>query len=118
VTTPDRALACLADCRDAEDYFALLEVDYDRRVLEVNRLHILRLFAEHLRPAGEPDPADDGQDPWARQRAALERAYQALVTGTALDHRVFKVLRDHAPGQFVPIQDVSLDDVSTLGGPR
>jgi nitrogenase-stabilizing/protective protein len=118
VTTPDRALACLADCRDAEDYFALLEVDYDRRVLEVNRLHILTLFAQHLQLAEEPDPADDGQQPRATQRAALERAYQALVTGTALDHRLFKVLRERAPGQFVPLQDVSLDDVSTLGGSR
>jgi nitrogenase-stabilizing/protective protein len=96
-------------CRDAEDYFRALDVDYDPRVLAVGRLHVLRLFGQELEriDAASPQP-----DPAARQRlyrAALEQAYQAIVTAGPLEHRVFKVLRDRAPGQFVPLAEVAID---------
>jgi nitrogenase-stabilizing/protective protein len=92
---PAAGLSWYAGCRDAEDWFAALDVPYDPQVLAVGRLHVLRLFGRELRTvdAGAPGAL----------RAALERSYQALVDAGPLDHRVFKVLRDRAPRQFVPV---------------
>jgi nitrogenase-stabilizing/protective protein len=100
VPTTDLA-AQLAQCRDAEDYFAALGVEFDPRVLDVGRLHVMRLFGRELEEIGGADPE--------QLRAALTRSYQALVTGGPLDHRVFKVLSDRAPGQFVPLAEVGIE---------
>ncbi len=88
-------------CHTAEEFFALLDVPYDPRVLNVNRLHILRHFAGQL-----DDLAARGAQSRAACHAALVRSYQAFSTGSALDHRLFKVLRDHAPTAFVPTAEV------------
>lgn len=98
-------------CTDAEDYFALLEVPYDPAVVAVNRLHILKRFSAAVATIGErrgpalaePDPAGRLAD----YRAALAEAYATFVTSSALDHRLFKVLVDHAPDQYdqvVPVE--------------
>lgn len=105
MTSPDPAdrtteLAGLRDCVTAEDYFAFLAVPYDQRVLDINRLHILRHFSAQV-AAGLPPRRQAYRD-------ALLRSYQAFVTGTAMDHRLFKVLRDRAPQAFVPAADVTV----------
>jgi nitrogenase-stabilizing/protective protein len=94
----------LRRCTSAEEYFDLLQVPYDQHVLDVNRLHVLRRFAQEIEslPPSEPGTAPAS----GRYREALDRAYQAFVTGTSLDHRLFKVLRDHAPQAFVPTEQV------------
>ena len=113
MTTPDAAPgagllpgapAFLAGCRDAEDYFRELQVDHDPRVLAVGRLHVLRLFGREARSV-PPDAGPDAQR--AGYRAALERAYAALLDGGPLQHRVFKVLQDRAPVGFVPLAEVT-----------
>lgn len=104
MTTPDRPadrLAAFDRCQSAEEYFALLDVAYDPRVVSVNRLHILRHFAGQLErirqspAAAEPAALDAYRD-------ALTRSYQAFTTATALDHRLFRVLRDRAPRDRAP----------------
>ena len=107
---PAGLAALYPGCRDAEDWFRALDVAYDPRVLDVSRLHVLRLFGrelERLAHGGGPPPAGDALR--AVHRDALERAYQALVTGGPLTHRVFTVLADHAPGRFVPVAEVRTD---------
>ncbi|HEY6795278.1 MAG TPA: nitrogenase-stabilizing/protective protein NifW [Kineosporiaceae bacterium] len=97
----------LAACRDAEDWFRELDVPFDPQVLNVGRLHVMRLFGRELEAL-----TGDGADAGAlreRTRAALRRAYGALVTASPLEHRVFKVLQDRAPGQFVPLSQVHPD---------
>ncbi len=92
----------------AEEYFAALGVAYDPRVLAVSRLHILRHFGaqaaqiaqEHDRDAGA-DYAND-ETVLAAYRRALQSSYDAFTSAGALDHRLFKVLRDHAPLQIEP----------------
>lgn len=103
--------AALADCRDTEDYFRLLGVEYDERALATGRLHVLELFRRELAVLG-PVPVQIGEDvvdtdpALLRCRGALERAYTAFLDGGALRHRVFKVLRDRAPVQFLPDADL------------
>ncbi|MCM3883568.1 nitrogenase-stabilizing/protective protein NifW [Frankia sp. R82] len=109
--TPAERLADFHRCTTAEQYLDLLEVDYDPRVVAVNRLHILRVFGgervKALEAAGG-DQADPGTV-LAAYRAALIRSYESFLTATALDHRVFKVLKDRAPeGSFVPSSEITV----------
>lgn len=110
--TREQPPAGLAACVDAEDYFQLLGVDYEERALAAGRLHILRLFGRELTAAGlEAGLNAAGEVPaeeLPRYRAALERAYATLLDGGPLQHRVFKVLADRAPGQFVPDTEIEI----------
>ncbi|MCI4673633.1 nitrogenase-stabilizing/protective protein NifW [Candidatus Mycolicibacterium alkanivorans] len=109
MTTATDGLAAFRQCETAEDYFAFFGLSYDPAVVNVNRLHILKHFARQLadlhahRSAPEPT-----EQILADYRDALVAAYQAFTTGTALEHRVFKVLQDHAPRAFVPIGEVTV----------
>ncbi len=92
----------------AEEYFAALGVAYNPRVLAVSRLHILRHFGaqaaaidrEHAGGASTGCATD--QTVLDAYRRALQRSYDAFTSAGALDHRLFKVLRDHAPVQLEP----------------
>jgi nitrogenase-stabilizing/protective protein len=91
----------------AEDFFMLLCVAYDAKVVNVARLHILRkmgqyLVSEHFDGVSDEVVAE-------RCKAVLERAYADFVASSPLDHRVFKVLKDAVappkpakPANFVP----------------
>ena len=99
-------------CRTAEEYFAVLGVDYDPRVLEVNRLHILRYFAgEVARIDRDVAGPDDPDRRLVAYRAALRLSHQAFVGASALDHRLFGVLRDRAPRppEFLPVDQVTVE---------
>ncbi len=93
----------------AEEYFASLGITYDPRVLTVSRLHILRHFGaqaaqidqEHAEGAGAGCGAGT-ETVLAAYRRALQSSYDAFTSAGALDHRLFKVLRDHAPIQIEP----------------
>jgi nitrogenase-stabilizing/protective protein len=103
-------LAAFHRCSTAEEYFGLLDVDYDPRIVAVNRLHILRLFADEL--VRLHDAGGEVADPrhlLRGYRDALVRSYEAFTNATALDHRLFKVLRDRAPkSAFVPASEITV----------
>jgi nitrogenase-stabilizing/protective protein len=92
----DRASAGVLDqlnkASSAEDFFALLGVEYDAKVVNVARLHILRRMAQYLASedfAGVPEAVVA-----ERCKAVLERAYGDFVVSTPIDQRVFKVHQD------------------------
>jgi nitrogenase-stabilizing/protective protein len=87
----------------AEEFFALLGVDYDQTVINVNRLHILKRFNQYMRTTASVTGLDDTalRDTC---RELLTRAYQDFVRSTPKQEKVFKVFQD-ADGQ----QQVSLD---------
>jgi len=105
---PGTLVARLLACRDAEDYFAALDLPFDSQVLQVNRLHILRLFApalqEYLGSTADAEPQAA-----QRLREALAAAHGTFTASTALDHRLFKVLRDRAPRSFVPLDGLTVE---------
>jgi nitrogenase-stabilizing/protective protein len=102
---PADVLNQLNRASSAEEFFALLGVEYDIKIVNVARLHILRRMGQYLVSedfSGLPDAVVA-----ARCKAVLERAYADFVTSSPLDQRVFKVLKDavvpakHA--HFVPL---------------
>jgi nitrogenase-stabilizing/protective protein len=90
----------------AEDFFALLGVAYDPKVVNVARLHILRRMGQYL--ASEDFAAVPDGIVAERCKSVLERAYSDFVASTPIDQRVFKVLKDAVapqkpkPANFVP----------------
>lgn len=111
MTTPETALDLLDGCTDAEDYFSRLDVPFDRRTLDVNRLHVMQRFGGRV--AALPDGAGREQ-----LREALAASYADFTDATALDHRVFKVLRDNAPGAFVPVAELATEPATGTGDAR
>lgn len=110
----ERTLDAFWRLSTAEDYLEFFGLPYDPAVVEVNRLHILKRFAGYMmevdaalgRSGREVGPAERLE----RYRGALELAYRDFLTGTALDYRLFRVLRERAPEKRLP-------DVSPSGEP-
>lgn len=98
-------LKALKSAGSAEEFFTLLGVPYEPKILQVARLHILKRMSEYL--AG--DDLEDMPDPVvaARCKTMLERAYEDFVDSTPLKERVFKVLKQAVeppqPEPFVPL---------------
>lgn len=91
----------------AEDFFTLLGVAYDPKVVSVARLHILRRMGQYL--ASEDLGGLPEEEVAARCKSVLERAYADFVASTPIDERVFKVLKDAvAPAQPKPAKLVTL----------
>ncbi|GGF67213.1 nitrogenase-stabilizing/protective protein NifW [Azorhizobium oxalatiphilum] len=85
-------LAELSRADSAETFFTLLGVDYDPKVVNVMRLHILRRMGQYLASedfSGQPEEA-------VRQRCSsvLAQAYADFLASSPLEERVFKVLKD------------------------
>jgi len=98
-------LSQLKEASCAEDFFALLGVDYEPKVVNVARLHILRRMGQYLFSEDFSD-LDDAQVT-LRCREFLERAYQDFLKSTPIDERLFKVHKDAvkppAPPTFVQL---------------
>lgn len=82
----------------AEDFFALLGVEYDPKVVSVARLHILRRMGQYLHSEDFGGVPEDVVT--ERCKAFLEKAYADFVASSPIEERVFKVLKDAvAPAQ-------------------
>ncbi|MBA1143879.1 nitrogenase stabilizing/protective protein NifW [Mesorhizobium neociceri] len=90
-------LARLRRLSAAEEFFAVLGVSYDPKVLNVSRLHVMKRMGQYLANedlSGLPDRVIA-----ARAKATLKRAYEDFAIASPLTHRVFKVLKDHDPAK-------------------
>jgi nitrogenase-stabilizing/protective protein len=90
--TPAGVIEQLKKASSAEDFFALLGVDFDPKIVDVARLHILKRMGQYL--AGEDLDGVPAADATARCKTVLERAYADFVKSSPIDERVFKVLKD------------------------
>ena len=95
-----------AQCRiQLRRFLDYLGVDYDRAVVDVNRLHILKRFQQYIGTAQLPAGlAEDALR--AHYRDLLARAYGDFVQSNAAAEKVFKVFQDAAG-----IQRVRLDSL-------
>ena len=89
---PVGVLEQLNKASSAEDFFALLGVDYDPKHVNVVRLHILRRMGQYLVSEDFTDLPDEVVA--ERCKAVLEQAYADFLGSSPLDQRVFKVLKD------------------------
>lgn len=87
----------------AEEYLAFFAIPCDPQVVSVNRLHILKRFAQYMDQADAAGGDLSEAERLDRYREAMERAYRDFLSGTALDYRLFKVLKERTPEAFVPL---------------
>jgi len=76
----------------AEEFFALLDVEYDPKVLSVVRLHILRRMGQYI--VNESFEGLDEAGITSLCKEFLSQAYADFVASSPLEQRVFKVLKD------------------------
>ncbi len=105
-------LDTLRSLETAEEILDHFGIDYERRVVETCRLHILQRTHDYL--AGTSLEGLDDATAFARVRAIIAQAYADFTTGDPLSERVFKVLREAAdrpedrPGAaFISLEEIS-----------
>jgi nitrogenase-stabilizing/protective protein len=105
---PPDVMTKLRTAAAAEEFFTVLGVDYDPKVLNVARLHILKRMGEYL--SGEDVEGLPDRVAAARCRSMLQRAYEEFLTTSPLEARVFKVLKKAVepakPAAFVPFDSL------------
>ena len=92
----------------AEDFFDFFQVPYDRHVVEVSRLHILKRMGQYLGDQSFDGMSDD--DAFLAIREVLARAYTDFTRSTPAEEKVFKVFRDQETrraGAFVGLDTLT-----------
>ena len=84
----------------AEDFFVFFGLPFDVRIVQVNRLHILKRFYQYLHTTQLP-AADDEVEQFRHYRGLLAHAYQDFVKSTPAAEKVFKVFQDAGGTQHV-----------------
>lgn len=106
-TTPPAATlqTDLAGLSSAEEFFEYFALPYDRAILNVSRLHILKRFNQYLAKAGGLDKLA-GRDAYSRCREFLAQAYRDFLTSSGIEEKIFRVFQ-----QAQGIQTVRLDSL-------
>lgn len=92
-------LKALSSANEFLDFFG---IPYDERIVNVNRLHILKRFYQYLHQAEGLAGLDD-VGLFTRYRELLVRAYRDFTVSTAAQEKVFKVFQDAGGQQHVPV---------------
>lgn len=102
MTSISQDLSALSSAEEILDYFA---VPYDRAVVNVSRLHILKRFQQYLGQRGgiEALPVTSA---YATCRELLARAYTDFLESSGIEQRVFKVFQTQAGEQRVAITQI------------
>ena len=90
----------LEELSSADDFLEHFGIDYDRSVVQVNRLHIMQRFHDYLLKT----PLQQGSDAFAHYVAWLEQAYLDFVGSSAQEQKVLRVFKAPEPG-FVSADD-------------
>lgn len=102
MTSISKDLSALSSAEEILDYFA---VPYDRAVVNVSRLHILKRFHQYLGQQGglEALPVASA---YATCRELLARAYTDFLESSGIEQKVFKVFQTQAGEQRVSISQI------------
>ena len=98
----------LDELEGAEDFLNYFGIDFDQKVVHVNRLHIMQRYHDYLQKSAGALPDDCGDA--ARRdvyRKLLLRAYTDFVESDALTEKVFKVFKMNEPqSTFVSVDQL------------
>lgn len=97
----------MEELESAEDFLEYFSVEYDQKVVHINRLHILQRFHDYLNKV-EVMPEDE-ESLRALYKDLLLGAYTDFVKSDAATEKVFKVFHMHEPQQtFVPMTELKI----------
>lgn len=92
---------------DAEDYFQFFQLPYDAKVVNINRLHILKQFAKNMNEIDTNLPDLSESEKLDRYKEALIHAYEVFLTSSPLETKLFKVFHDQPKG-VVRLGDIKI----------
>lgn len=95
----------LEELSSAEDFFDYFEMEYDQRVVHVNRLHILQRFHDYITAAGESIPDDDEAKKAVYYRL-LKQSHDDFVNSSAQQEKVLKVFKTAEGTSFVGLDQI------------
>jgi len=97
----------LEDLSSAEDFLNYFEVEYEPKVVHVNRLHILQRFHDYL---AQVEAMPEDEDEKRRLYTDLLRgAYEDFVKSDAKTEKVLKIYKMQGPQTtFVSLGDLKL----------
>jgi nitrogenase-stabilizing/protective protein len=101
-------LSDLKKISDAEDYFRFFQLPFDQTVVNINRLHILKKFAQYMTEIDETFLNIDDAERFAKYSDALQKAYDVFVTSNAVEQKLFKVFNDK-PKNVVLLSDIKVE---------
>lgn len=95
----------LSRLSSAEEFFAYFGLDYDPRVVNVSRLHILKRFSQYLEASTRwrDLPPEDAR---SACRELLARAYGEFEVSSGVDQGLFKVFEQARGVQKVPVSKI------------
>lgn len=98
----------LEELSSAEDFLEYFEIDFDPKVVFVNRLHIMQRFHDYLEKAKASMSSEENEEVLKDvYKQLLTNAYQDFVESDAITEKVFKVFRMHEPQTtFVPLDSI------------
>lgn len=100
-----KTLADFQNLTTAEDYLDFFKIDYDRTLVNINRLHILKQFSVLIKEVDRVFPDITDGEKLVKYHIALEEAYQVFLTKSPLETKLFKVFQTK-PKNFVSLEDV------------
>jgi len=98
----NQRLKALSSANEFLDFFG---IEYQERVVHVNRLHILKRFYQYLHKA-EDLATLDAPAVFARYRELLLQAYQDFTSSNAATEKVFKVFQNADGQQHVSVSSL------------
>ncbi|MEM7725171.1 MAG: nitrogenase-stabilizing/protective protein NifW [Cyanobacteria bacterium P01_A01_bin.45] len=93
---------------DAEEYFDFFQLPYDQKVVNVNRLHILKKFSEFIQQIDDNNTELSNSEKLNIYREALEQAYQLFLESTPQEQKLFKVFKQK-PKNVITLTELSSD---------
>lgn len=101
-------LAEFKNITDAEAYFEFFQLPYDAKVVNVNRLHILKKLSQFITEIDANFPEIDDAERLVQYRDALIQAYETFLTTSPLETKLFKVFNEKPKG-VVMLSELSAD---------
>lgn len=97
----------LRDLGSAEEFLEYFGIIYDRKVVQVNRVHILRRFHDYLECGGEdlPDAMETRREVYLY---LLRQAYQDFVELDSRSEKVFAGFTQVRTDRLIPLQEIGL----------
>lgn len=89
----------LEELSSAEDFLEYFGIEYQPRVVHVNRLHILQRFHDYLAEV-EVMPEQDSER-FALYAGLLDGAYRDFVNSDAQTEKVFRVFQGQQPQEIL-----------------
>ncbi len=94
--------------KEAEEYFDFFQIPYDQKVINVNRLHILKKFSQYIQEIERNYTDLSPKDKLTKYCEALQKAYQVFLESTPYEQKLFKVF-NQKPKNVITLTEITSD---------